>query len=730
MVDTSCVYCKELDHNANLNKVLTPTAAAIALCTPQPASKPNYQPPRGTGLFARSGENSAAITLASKACTTGSAAVCAVLTNITNSLSPSDGSPNRLSSAAADDADDSSPVAISTNATSNASAGAASANSVLSTPDHGPSNASAAAAMANDVPAGSTEALLDTSNTSAGTGTANSASSTPDHGPSNASAAAAMTNDTPTASADALSDASAGPAVDASAGLTCSAGTSMSTNGASGAEVAGECSLPGDADAADGSGNDPEPRKKKKRSEMGTEEHRLRRQAAQDCLEKLAANINKLFEEQEELFAKYAKLNNVSVDHIKKLSHQLPSMKSQKKASDYNVLVYFKGKELNATQAKGSRVPLKDHHPHVKRNDDLQDILHDADTMKALHLKYNEEKAEEKIAAVCVSKRAHAKSVAEKMNLFQQEIWLFCHGLSSDANLFGMVVRGSFKSTIVPGFYGHGPADVFFWTHFCMGVQDILNLYESFVVTAEKVGTRKLYQREMSKEIMGMVNLNMSYVSFAKNIAVPYKVNIKGWPEDIPHSYPQLAADQTKRLYNAWNSGGAHWYCMTSAEAKSYEKEAEKNGELEPRVRNKCSDAGSKHAWGGDDRSDNSREDEDGSDGGDDVQPQKKSGGGGKRARGRGRGGLAKKSVSRDGGAKKSTGSGGKKPACTTQKKSAVGVSRKAAEGGKKSLEPVGKGKKPTGKKRKTSQCFVVSNSDSGSGEGYDEDDDDAEFMD
>lgn len=73
----------------------------------------------------------------------------------------------------------------------------------------------------------------------------------------------------------------------------------------------------------------------------------------------------------------------------------------------------------------------------------------------------------------------------------------------------------------------------------------------------------------------------MSYVSFAKNIAVPYKVNITGWPEDVPRMYPQrLTADQTKTLYDAWNGGGAHWYRMTAAEAKTYERQAEKNNEL------------------------------------------------------------------------------------------------------------------------------------------------------
>lgn len=42
--------------------------------------------------------------------------------------------------------------------------------------------------------------------------------------------------------------------------------------------------------------------------------------------------------------------------------------------------------------------------------------------MKTLRLKYEEEKANEKIAAIRVSNRAQAKSVAEKINLFQHEV--------------------------------------------------------------------------------------------------------------------------------------------------------------------------------------------------------------------------------------------------------------------------------------------------------------------
>lgn len=61
----------------------------------------------------------------------------------------------------------------------------------------------------------------------------------------------------------------------------------------------------------------------------------------------------------------------------------------------------------------------------MKADDDLQDILQDRDAMKALREKYDDEKAQEKIAAIRVSKRAQAKSVAEKVNIFQQEVLFF-----------------------------------------------------------------------------------------------------------------------------------------------------------------------------------------------------------------------------------------------------------------------------------------------------------------
>lgn len=75
-------------------------------------------------------------------------------------------------------------------------------------------------------------------------------------------------------------------------------------------------------------------------------------------------------------------------------------------------------------QPKGSRMAIKGIHQSLKDDVEFQDALQDPEAMKILRKKFDEAKAEEKIAAIRVSRRAEAKSVAEKINVFQREVSL------------------------------------------------------------------------------------------------------------------------------------------------------------------------------------------------------------------------------------------------------------------------------------------------------------------
>lgn len=108
----------------------------------------------------------------------------------------------------------------------------------------------------------------------------------------------------------------------------------------------------GDAPQASGahvgrSTSDSVPVRKKKRSEMGPQERKLMRKAADERATKLTEDVDDMLDEIDELYLKVAESNSVSVQRVKDLARRLPSIKPQKKASNYNVLLHFKTQELN-----------------------------------------------------------------------------------------------------------------------------------------------------------------------------------------------------------------------------------------------------------------------------------------------------------------------------------------------------------------------------------------------
>ncbi|KIK60630.1 hypothetical protein GYMLUDRAFT_59380 [Collybiopsis luxurians FD-317 M1] len=187
---------------------------------------------------------------------------------------------------------------------------------------------------------------------------------------------------------------------------------------------------------------------KKKQSKMGPAEKALAWKAASAQAEKLSRDIDEFLEEQQKLFEKVAEVNDITVERIKKLVNQSFSSASKKKASNHNILVFFKARELN-----------KELHALVKDDEDLQEIAQDPEAMVDLCEKYEALQAEKKITAIQVSKTGPAKMVAVKVNELQiMSNFVFD---AADASTFGIVIRGSFESSVRSSFWGWGPADAF-----------------------------------------------------------------------------------------------------------------------------------------------------------------------------------------------------------------------------------------------------------------------------
>ncbi|KAJ3717368.1 hypothetical protein C8R42DRAFT_644623 [Lentinula raphanica] len=166
--------------------------------------------------------------------------------------------------------------------------------------------------------------------------------------------------------------------------------------------------------------NTAEPVRKKKRSEMGPAERQLARQESANRSKKLGAAIGDLLEEQEALFAKTAEDHNVSAARIKRLANQAPALKPKKKASDYNILFFYKNKELNGDRPPGSKLSSKLIHDAVQKDDELQEIRNNESSMAELRKRYMEDKDDDDVATVRISKRREAKTVASQVSAFQQ----------------------------------------------------------------------------------------------------------------------------------------------------------------------------------------------------------------------------------------------------------------------------------------------------------------------
>ncbi|KAF9060668.1 hypothetical protein BDP27DRAFT_1429779 [Rhodocollybia butyracea] len=346
------------------------------------------------------------------------------------------------------------------------------------------------------------------------------------------------------------------------------------------------------------------PTKKKKRSEMGPEERKLMRQAANDRASQLTSDIDNMLDEIDKLYKKVADDNNVGVHRVKELARHLPSIKPQKRASNYNVLLYFKTQQLNDGVAVGDKIHLRDLHTALKADDELMDALNNPDLMEEYRQQYDSEKSEETLKAIRVSKASAAKFVAGKINLLQQEISCLKQRALKPLGSW-LVAHGTIPYT--PATMVQAPATSFFEKNFNIGAQDMAIMWENHVCELEKRGNRKLTRNETDKEladlitsrlreITGLNNVLMSYAAYEKTIIVPYKVNIVGWPEGVVTASPQkLSAANVRVVYEGWKAGAIRWERMSSLDHKAFVQALEEEDALNPTAKAKHSDAGGSH---------------------------------------------------------------------------------------------------------------------------------------
>lgn len=96
----------------------------------------------------------------------------------------------------------------------------------------------------------------------------------------------------------------------------------------------------------------------KKKAKMGPEELKVRNQTNTQKHHSLMEAINAATVEYEARLEEIANANNIKVQRVKQLALHAPPITRKRKVSDWNIMVHFKGKELNDGEFANVRWPV------------------------------------------------------------------------------------------------------------------------------------------------------------------------------------------------------------------------------------------------------------------------------------------------------------------------------------------------------------------------------------
>ncbi|KAJ3898217.1 hypothetical protein F5879DRAFT_927221 [Lentinula edodes] len=282
--------------------------------------------------------------------------------------------------------------------------------------------------------------------------------------------------------------------------------------------------------------------------------------------------------EQEKKVVDLADTHGVAVSRLKKLAGTSKHHRKRRVNSIQDAILHAKSKEL--VQGRRYKAKINEIQQAAELDHDLQNAKTDPDKLKVLMDELEEHQQAKKDVA-----RASNKAGAMKATKLLQGFNSDFHELrrTTDIAGFGFFVRESFESSIKPTIVGGGPVLEFFQKYFNKDPWEMACLFEVFVTTYNKVGSRKLLHSEKAKvtsktiseslaHITGIDKIRMNYPNFRTKISAKYKVKIIGWLIDVPLVSPRDITNPSKlnTLYNAWRSGSAYWSTMDKREYKKF----------------------------------------------------------------------------------------------------------------------------------------------------------------
>ncbi|KAJ3926234.1 MAG: hypothetical protein NXY57DRAFT_1043448 [Lentinula lateritia] len=316
--------------------------------------------------------------------------------------------------------------------------------------------------------------------------------------------------------------------------------------------------------------------------------------------------ISQLQIEHEEKVMDLANTHGVTVSRVKKLAGTSKHHRKRRVNSAQDAILHAKSTEMN--EGRRYKAKIGEIRRAAELDDDLQLAKTDPDKLKIL-MDGLEEHQQAKKEVARTSNKAGAMKVTRLLQGFNSDFQEL-RGTTDIAG-FGFFVRGSFESSIKPTIVGGGPVLEFFQKYFNKDPWEMACLFEAFVTTYNKVGSRKLLHSEKAKatsktiseslaRISGVDKIRMNYPNFRTKVSAKYKVKIIGWPTDVPLVSPRDITDPEKlnTLYDAWRSGSAYWSTMDKREYKKFmqQLDQDKAAGLEVEIPRKGrSDIGGRH---------------------------------------------------------------------------------------------------------------------------------------
>ncbi|KAL0063643.1 hypothetical protein AAF712_009441 [Marasmius tenuissimus] len=211
-----------------------------------------------------------------------------------------------------------------------------------------------------------------------------------------------------------------------------------------------------------------------------------------------------------------------------------------------------------------------------------------------------------------IGNRGSTKSVKKEGNVGVSNLNRLCENLyQKTGGLFwGFACRSTYNTALIPGMFGVGPLDDYLTEKQGISAYEFISSVESFACEQALHGTKamtvekmKIYVRskleQSLREATGNYDLAMKYENYEALVVEPYKVQLAGWPDNIPFkSVSNLNNTDVRDLYGRVKSESLKWVKMQPQEYRRWKDDFEtclENGDTERPKRTERSDKGGTH---------------------------------------------------------------------------------------------------------------------------------------